>query len=119
VTNTIEFIAVHLIHRDPTMRLRSPNFLLFLLAFVLAVAGVLQYLGIPIKIPEIPGVPLPNIKIPEIPGLSPPSAFWTLFCGWLLLFAASLGYGRRIRSDSGDGVGEVEPGAVQVEAKPA
>jgi hypothetical protein len=95
------------------MRLRPPNFLLFLVAFVLAVVGVLQYLGIPIKIPQIPGVPLPNIKIPEIPGLSAPNAFWTLFCGWLLLFAASLGYGRRVRSKSADGAGEVERGAVE------
>jgi|HubBroStandDraft_6_1064221.scaffolds.fasta_scaffold656304_1 hypothetical protein len=99
------------------MRLRPPNFLLFLLAFVLVAVGVLQFLGIPIKIPEIPGVPLPNIKIPQIPGLSPPSAFWTLFCGWLLLFAASLGYGRRARSASADS--EAEPDAVEVKAKAA
>jgi hypothetical protein len=73
--------------------LRKPNFLLFFIALVLAVVGVLQYLGIPVKIPEIPGVTLPKVTIPEIPGisqLSHMSAFWVLFSGWALLTLSSL-----------------------------
>jgi hypothetical protein len=85
--------------------LRKPNFLLFFVALVLAVVGVMQYLGIPIKIPEIPGVPIPKITIPEnIPGVSQLthlSAFWILFCGWGLLTLSSL-FPRRRRRLVGD-----------------
>ena len=79
--------------------LRKPNFFLFLVALVLAVVGVMQYLGIPIKLPEIPGVALP--KIPEnLPGLSQLShlgAFWILFCGWAVLALAAMFPRRRIQ----------------------
>ena len=72
--------------------LRKPNFLLFFIALVLAVVGVTKYLGIPIHIPEIPGVAIP--KIPEnLPGVSQLSSmkdFWILFSAWALLFLASL-----------------------------
>jgi hypothetical protein len=75
------------------MGLRKPNFFLFFIALVLAVVGVTQYLGIPIKIPEIPGVAIPKVTIPDIPGVSQlthMSAFWILFCGWGLLALSSL-----------------------------
>ena len=80
------------------MGLRKPNFFLFLIALVLAVVGVMQYLGIPIKIPEIPGVP--KVAIPEnIPGLSQLShlgAFWILFAAWVVLAFTSLFPRRRL-----------------------
>jgi hypothetical protein len=99
------------------MRLRSPNILLFLLAFVLAVVGVVQYLGIPIKIPAIPGVAIPK-ALTEIPGLSQLSAFWILFSGWLLLFVASVGSRRRVKAASDDDVADqVAAVAVAAEAK--
>jgi hypothetical protein len=98
------------------MRLRSPNILLFLLAFVLAVVGVMQYLGIPIKIPEIPGVAIPK-ALTEIPGRSQLSAFWILFSGWLLLFVASVGSRRRSNADSDDDVVVEEVAAIAVSAE--
>jgi hypothetical protein len=78
------------------MRLRSPNILLFLLAFILVAVGVGQYLGIPIKVPQIPGVPIPK-AITEFSGLPQGSAFWVLFAGWLVLSVASIGAGRRVK----------------------
>jgi hypothetical protein len=103
---------------DPIMRLRSPNVFFFLLALVLVVVGVLQYLGIPIKIPQIPGVAIPK-AITEIPGLPEGSAFWILFCGWLLLFVASVGSRRGAKAASRGAVvlDSVEPGALAAEAK--
>jgi|HubBroStandDraft_6_1064221.scaffolds.fasta_scaffold2531218_1 hypothetical protein len=81
------------------MGLRKPNFFLFLIALVLAVVGVMQYLGIPIKIPEIPGVAIPKVAIPDnIPVISQIShtPFWILFSGWVVLAFTSLFPRRRL-----------------------
>ncbi|MGP0091243.1 MAG: hypothetical protein ACLPKB_14980 [Xanthobacteraceae bacterium] len=99
------------------MRLRSPNILLFLLAFVLVVVGVVQYLGIPINIPAIPGVAIPK-AITDLPALPQLGAFWILFSGWLLLFVASVGTGRRVKATSREKaiLAEVAAGGAPAEA---
>ncbi|MGP0090822.1 MAG: hypothetical protein ACLPKB_12820 [Xanthobacteraceae bacterium] len=90
---SVQVVRGHFNKGGPTM-LRAPNFFLFFIALVLAVVGVMQYLGIPIKIPEIPGV----AKIPEIPGVAQLThllansqySFWVLFSGWVLLALSSM-----------------------------
>jgi hypothetical protein len=81
------------------MGLRKPNFFLFLIALVLAVVGVTQYLGIPIKIPEIPGVQIPKVNIPDnLPVVSTimHTPFWILFTAWVVLAFTSLFPRRRL-----------------------
>jgi hypothetical protein len=63
--------------------MRAPNFLIFLLALILAFVGVWEHLGAPVKIPDF-NVPLLGSSKDIMPYLASHS-FWLVFSAWVLL----------------------------------
>ena len=72
------------------MKLHAPSAWLFALATILAIAAILQYLSIPVAIPEIPALSVPRLAIPDFSGRASIDAFWLLFLGWLVLAIGTL-----------------------------
>ena len=83
------------------MKLRAPNGWLFVLASILVIIAILQYLAIPLVIPEIASLSIPRLSIADIPGLTSLNAFWLLFLGWALLALATVRWSRFFGRRSG------------------
>jgi hypothetical protein len=68
--------------------MRAPNIAIFIVTIILAFAGVWEYIGAPISIPE---VSLPIIgSTREIPAFLTANAFWLVFLAWVLLAIGTL-----------------------------
>ena len=68
--------------------MRAPNIAIFIVTVILAFVGVWEYVGAPVRIPEIV---LPVIGSTEhIPAFLTANAFWLVFLAWVLLAIATL-----------------------------
>ena len=68
--------------------MRAPNVAIFIVTVILAFAGVWEYVGAPVRIPEII---LPVVgSTREIPAFLTANAFWLVFLAWVLLAIATL-----------------------------
>jgi hypothetical protein len=79
--------------------MRAPNIAIFIVTVILAFAGVWEYVGAPVRIPEIV---LPIIgSTREIPAFLTANAFWLVFLAWVLLAISTLlpHHGREKASD--------------------
>lgn len=85
--------------------MRAPNIAIFIVTVLLAFAGVWEYVGAPVRIPEIV---LPIVgSTREIPAFLTANAFWLVFLAWVLLAIATLlPHHSRNKAGSGDHVAQ-------------
>ena len=68
--------------------MRAPNIAIFIVTVILAFVGVWEYVGAPVRIPEIV---LPIVgSTRDIPAFLTANAFWLVFLAWVLLAIATL-----------------------------
>jgi hypothetical protein len=68
--------------------MRAPNIAIFIVTVILAFVGVWEYVGAPVRIPEIV---LPIVgSTKDIPAFLTANAFWLVFLAWVLLAIAAL-----------------------------
>ena len=83
------------------MHLRAPNAWLFTVAAILVLIAILQYLGIPLVIPEIASLSIPRLSIPEVPAVLNVKPFWLMLLAWVLLAMGAVRWPRLFGRRSG------------------
>ncbi len=86
------------------MHLRAPNLGIFILAAILTIIGLVEYLGVPLSIPtvsfSIPGLSFLNLSAhilstSDVLSFLNVNAFWLVFLGWVLLAIGTVASKRR------------------------
>jgi len=98
------------------MHLRAPNLGIFILAVILAVLGLVEYLRVPLPIPaislSIPGFPFLQLSTSDVFGFLTANAFWIVFLGWALLAIGTVQRQRRpsfVEAHLGEVISEAGP----------